>query len=349
MNNYLIQKQKIPSAKAIRSYFSSKPIKHVLFVYDRRLLNNSEFEHWVRQQKLTYELEGGERLKSLSAFTKHITTISELLENFSHRELGIVACGGGSVGDFVGFVASVYKRGIPLIHMPTTWLSAVDSSHGGKTALNLKDFKNQIGTFHSAEAVIVVKSLMMGVESSFDVSEWLKIGISSNAKMFLRLVKSSTNRESLLWSLLEDAVITKINLVRKDPFETKGSREILNLGHTLGHALELYYKESHGWSVAQGLYFSIEWSRHKGILTKAQFDQINAGLNTFFEKQKSSEGHSLKLVPQDELLRLLSQDKKKVSSTHTNFIFVERLGKAISQKISFSSLVKEAIRQKWSY
>src|SRR5690606_36298588 len=102
----------------------------------------------------------GEELKQIKNFPGHIRKISKVLGEANHRGLTIIVVGGGSVGDFGGFVASVYRRGVNLIHIPSTWLAAVDSSHGGKTALNVFSVKNQIGSFYPAKEIYLLEPLL---------------------------------------------------------------------------------------------------------------------------------------------------------------------------------------------
>src|SRR6185295_5151716 len=114
------------------------------------------FRNWLKKFPCRYGVKSGESLKDLEKFPGHCKAILQMTEKIETRPLQLIAVGGGSVGDFAGFVASTLKRGVPLIHVPSTWLAAIDSTHGGKTALNVAGIKNQIGTFKQAEKIIVV-------------------------------------------------------------------------------------------------------------------------------------------------------------------------------------------------
>src|SRR5438445_1275287 len=136
--------------------------EELLLIYDDVLPKKSaEFKKWMKQIPLRYAVQAGEGLKSIDLFPEHISKITALCEKASVRKLTIVVVGGGSVGDFGGFVASILKRGVRLVHLPSTWLAAIDSAHGGKTALNVGGAKNQIGTFYPATEVVLVKSLLL--------------------------------------------------------------------------------------------------------------------------------------------------------------------------------------------
>src|SRR5690606_32869940 len=120
--------------------------RHSLVIYDQILARVSpQFRTWVNQFPFRYAVKSGETLKDLEAFAQHARKLSKIAEPLAPRQMTVVAVGGGSVGDFAGFFASIYKRGVSLIHVPSTWLAAVDSSHGGKTALNSFGAKNQFG------------------------------------------------------------------------------------------------------------------------------------------------------------------------------------------------------------
>ncbi|MCX7978645.1 MAG: hypothetical protein N2578_06535, partial [Bdellovibrionaceae bacterium] len=126
-----------------------------VLIYDRHL--DSICPGFIRKFPLRYAVSGGEGLKDAARFFAHMERLAKITAKADLPRPRIIAMGGGSVGDFSGFVASVWKRGTPLVHIPSTWLAAMDSAHGGKTALNLSGIKNQIGTFYSAESVHLIQ------------------------------------------------------------------------------------------------------------------------------------------------------------------------------------------------
>lgn len=175
----------------------------------------------------------------------------------------VIALGGGTVGDVVGFVSSVYLRGVRYVQVPTTLLAQVDSAHGGKTAIDFMDYKNQVGTFYPPIAIIIdqrfVKSL--SEEQVIDgLGEVIKAGLIKDPKI-LDLLKGETTNSLLkskkLESIIKRSIKVKQYYVNKD-FEDNGMRQMLNFGHTFGHAVELKYGISHGRAVIIGMLLELK-------------------------------------------------------------------------------------------
>lgn len=194
-------------------------------------------------------------------------SIEKLLKDFLHlgldRNALIIAVGGGTVGDSVGFAASIYLRGIKYINVPTTLLAQVDSSHGGKTGINFENAKNQIGSFHPSMATVIDGAVIRsnGPEQIIDgLGEIIKAGLIRDKSILALLDKESvsTLRESKqLQKIIEKSIKVKYFYVSKDE-KDKGIRQILNFGHTIGHAIELKYKISHGRAVLIGMVKELE-------------------------------------------------------------------------------------------
>lgn len=207
-------------------------------------------------------VEAGEGLKTLARVGQ---LAEQLLARRSTRPLTIVAVGGGSIGDAVGFLASTLWRGVALWHVPTTLLAMVDSAHGGKTAVNLGHAKNQLGTFYLADRVCIVdevlaelplkqrqdglaelfKALWLGDADALDM-------VDAASACALAHAPYAQIGEALM-ALLKRAVAVKYAVVAQDPHETRGIRTWLNLGHTAAHALELSLGLTHGHAVAWGM------------------------------------------------------------------------------------------------
>ncbi len=300
--------------------------------------------------RFVYRVQAGESLKSLTTFAEHVEKVLELWNLPLSRQSRIISCGGGSVGDFSGFLASVLKRGLRLTQCPTTWLASIDSAHGGKTALNVKAIKNQVGTFYPAETVLLVKDLlfMQGEERAQEgLSELLKVALVSQSSFFNELqLRPQEILADLIWSNLEKAIRAKNTIVAQDPYETKGQRKILNFGHTLGHAIESYYQASHGESVQQGLYFAVEWSSKCGLLPEAQREAIFSkwtalGLSCWLNRE------NFRPMPTKDLIFFLKQDKKMNAQEQIDFIFLKNFGEAQVIPVTVRDLVFEAQRQGW--
>ena len=183
-----------------------------------------------------YFVRSGEVLKDVADFPAHVLELHVLSEGISPKDLTFISLGGGSVGDFAGFVASIYKRGVSLIHVPTTWLSAIDSAHGGKTALNLAQAKNQIGTFYAAEQVWLVEDLLLQQPEARLQEAWGEIFKTAllDLSVWHSIQRMKKYDSKSLFAVMKILIAAKMKVVKKDPFEEAGHRHLLNLGHTVG-------------------------------------------------------------------------------------------------------------------
>lgn len=316
-------------------------------VYDTKLEKVSgEFRRWVRRFPRRMPVRAGEGLKDLARFPSHMKSFAAVAGDVPARRLEIVAIGGGSVGDFAGFVASVYKRGVNLVHVPSTWLAAVDSGHGGKTALNVGGAKNQIGTFHPAREVALVKSLLFSQPSDRAeeaMGELAKIALIDGGRWVKALLASRLEGSALLWKFLEPAIQAKMKIVAKDPRERSGLRQVLNLGHTFGHVIEGGLGWAHGRAVAQGLFFALELGESMGVTSQREAEAalaLLAALGLHPERPR----HPLKA----SLVRsLLVKDKKRDSRDKVTFVFLRKMGRVERREVSLDRLVGEAVRLGW--
>ncbi len=321
-----------------------------LLIFDRRLLKFASAKNWIRQFPFLYPVSAGEQLKEIRAFPKHMEKIIRETEGIPQRPLQIICLGGGSVGDFAGFAASILKRGVKLVQIPSTWLAAMDSAHGGKNALNSAQAKNQIGTFHFASEVFLIRPLLFLQPAALAqdaLGEALKISLIEGGSLWKKISLIKIWNEKTLWLLLPRLIEAKYKVVQKDPFESRGIRQTLNFGHTLGHVFETQLKLSHGQAVLSGLGFALQFSHHKKILSRNAFSKI----------QKIPRGRSIPLgIQQAKLLKKLklaekqlSQDKKRVSSKQNSvqvrFVFLRNPGKTIIRPISLPDLLTEIKRQ----
>ena len=324
-----------------------------LLIYDKVLLTDSTFKKWAGKFHMTYPVDGGEKLKDLNCFPKHVEKIGEILSVESSKSLCIVSAGGGSVGDFSGFFASVYKRGVRLVHLPTTWLATLDSAHGGKTALNLGGIKNQVGSFFPASIVLVVKEMLRFLPEEQLISgygEMVKMALLAGGKLYKdrRLHEVCTFEN--MWESMPAAISAKYKVVKRDPYEEKGERQVLNLGHTFGHVIEVNYKISHGLAVGLGTRFALNWSRKRGYLTKSRYSKMVTLLELFqVEEMAMGRLNSKKTgrMSRERFEAIVSADKKRIGSTGITFIFLTAAGKPIRKTVTIKQIVAEAIRQGW--
>lgn len=254
-----------------------------------------------------------------------------LLENGADRDAVLIAVGGGITSDMVGFAASIYKRGVRFGIVPTTLLSMVDASIGGKTGVNLDGLKNMLGSFREPEFThIALSALQTLPEREFraGAAELLKTFIISDARLYEKAVTVLSAPEpsvSDIAPLIEEAVRIKTSVVRRDPLE-KGLRRILNLGHTWAHAIEWKSggKIIHGEAVAMGIIAAARMSEALGVARE--------GLASRYECDFKACGLPVESpFPDSELLAAMIQDKKAENGS-VNMVLLKRTGKPVVVK-----------------
>lgn len=222
----------------------------------------------------TYEVKSGEKSKSFVVYNNILKTLIDL--NFSRNDY-IIAFGGGVVGDLSGFVAATFKRGCHFINIPTTTISMIDSSIGGKVAINFENIKNVVGTFYQPEQVLIDPLLLESLDKRHFYSglvEALKAGIIGDKKLY-QLFKDNIFVENIEEVIYRSLVVKK-KFVEIDQFD-HGIRKMLNFGHTIGHAIESYYhlgEVYHGEAVAIGMVYMID-----NINLKADVKNILKNMN----------------------------------------------------------------------
>ena len=227
-------------------------------------------------------LEPGETTKSWAGLQHLVDT---LLDRNIERSEAVIALGGGVIGDLTGFAASIAKRGVDFIQIPTTLLSQVDSSVGGKTGINTSHGKNFVGTFHQPRLVIADADLLASLplrERRAGYAEIVKAALIGDRPLFDRL--EAAGETALDGETLSEAVAAavafKARIVAEDEREA-GARALLNLGHTFGHAFEAEApKDSirHGEAVAAGLALAFGFSVHKGLCPAGDAERVRAHL-----------------------------------------------------------------------
>ena len=273
----------------------------------------------------TCVLPDGEKYKNLDTLSMVFDFLMDVCAN---RKSLLIAFGGGVIGDMAGFAASTFVRGIPFIQVPTTLLSDVDSSVGGKTAVNHPSGKNTIGTFKQPEYVCIELSFLKTLPSrelKAGHMELLKHGLIQDADFFNYTQQHSL--EPLDFDYLEEAIFRsckiKAKVVEKDETE-KGLRANLNFGHTLGHLIEThagYGKYLHGEAVGAGMLFAafVSWRRNE--LTLNEWNLISSALTQYLMP--------LKLLKMDfDTFRNLILHDKKAQKQAVNFILLNKLGKS---------------------
>ena len=248
-------------------------------------------------------------------------------EGGATRHSLLINIGGGMVTDLGGFAASTFKRGINYINIPTTLLSMVDASVGGKTGINFRGLKNEIGVFNNAETVILDTRFLKTLDTENILSgyaEMLKHGLISNEKMWAELMNYDLRIKNLerLQQMVAESVAVKQRIVTEDPTE-QGIRKALNLGHTAGHAFESFALSKqpilHGYAVAYGLVCELYLS---AIKTGFPTDKMHQTVN-FIHEHYGRMNITCDDYPQ--LLELMTHDKKNVAGV-INFTLLGGIG-----------------------
>ena len=341
----------LPNAAMLRRWLKAPKETRFLIIFDRKLKPKGQFSKWLLQFPFRYGVAAGEKLKDLEQFSHHVHRLDRMVKAVPTKNLVVVAVGGGSVGDFAGFFASIYKRGVGLVHLPSTWLAAIDSAHGGKTALNLGGAKNQIGSFYPANCVVLCRQLLSTQSPALHAAafaELYKVALIAGGALYRQTIGLPHLQTDSLWKVLPRAVAAKQRIVKIDPLEKKGFRQVLNLGHTVGHALESFYDIPHGMAVALGIRFAIQWGQHRGTTSKATCKEVVQELDERLELAKFERRlRKKKRIPSMTLKRLLQRDKKLVASNEVTFVFLDRIGKARREKVKVASVLREMRRQGW--
>jgi len=306
----------------------------------RKILDDEKIETQV------VILPPGEKSKS---FAQLEGLIGELLNLKIERQDTLIALGGGVIGDLVGFTASIIFRGIDFIQIPTTLLSQVDSSVGGKTAINMANGKNLVGAFYQPKAVIADVSLLATLPHREIVSgyaEVIKYAVLGNKKFFKWLKHNQQEILKLNTDLLVEAVSTscemKARIVEKDESE-KGSRALLNLGHTFGHAIENKLNNDgpgilHGEAIGFGMCLSAQLSSQMNLCTTSDVNEIinlirGAGISTNISELNYN-------LEANEIVSILAGDKKRKDNKNT-LILLNGIGEALIEDGVDDNTIKE--------
>ena len=307
-----------------------------LYARDVQDLLEKEFDTVI-----LHTFEAGEHNKNLETVNSLYQTLIE--QHFDRQDL-LVALGGGVVGDLTGFAAATYLRGIDFIQVPTSLLSEVDSSIGGKTGVDFMQYKNMVGAFYQPKLVYMNLNVLKTLPKDQLISgfgEILKHGLIRNHDYFLWMNEHEKEIFALDYNTLEEMVyqscLIKRDVVERDPKE-KGERALLNFGHTIGHAVEKLsdFGLSHGVCVGLGMVAASYISCQQGNLTKEQLSFIEETLKHF--------GLLVRVSGQnpDDVLRTTKLDKKMVGN-QIKFILLKTPGDAYIEKNLTDEQILEGI------
>lgn len=284
-----------------------------------------------------------EKSKSIKTAT---SVINDLAGYDKKRKVFIIAFGGGVIGDLSGFVASIYKRGIPYVQIPTTLLAQVDSSIGGKTAIDLTEGKNLVGAFYQPRLVFSDVALLKSLNKRqicAGLSEVIKYALIKNHKLFAYLEDNYNNilknKEGALKFIVERCSRIKAYIVAVDEREEKGIRTILNFGHTVGHAIEAacrYNKYNHGEAVALGMLAAARISLKLKLIDEKLLNRITGLVKAVGLPVK------IKNVAFERIINAHYRDKKFIGSKN-RFVLITGIGRTkIVENIPIG-IIKEAL------
>ncbi len=333
------------SYAVLRNYIEQQGFSQILVLVD----SNTE-QHCLPYFKAQMEFENEPLAISVPVGEefKVMGTCMAVIDELSHRQLDrkavIINLGGGVITDMGGFIASIYKRGIQYVNVPTTLLAMVDASVGGKTGVDLGALKNQIGVINNGGMVIVDPAYLETLperELLSGFAEVIKHGLVSNSTYWEAICKADPTSTKALTNLIYDSVAFKNKIVTTDPKEL-GVRKILNYGHTLGHAIETYCLESeekptllHGEAIIIGLILETYIATQLFDFPKSVLTQLVQRVAPHYAKVAFNE-QEIKAI-----IELMIYDKKNVSGK-INFVLLSNIGQyKLDQQVS-NQLINQA-------
>lgn len=286
------------------------------------------------------EIEAGEEMKNIETAVQ----LWEILTDFrADRKSLLINLGGGVISDLGGFVASTYKRGIDFINIPTSLLAICDASVGGKTGIDLRQYKNLVGTFSEAAHTFIYTDFLKTLPENqlrSGFAEMLKHGLIADESHYNDLIRIQKLQYETVCRYIEKSVFIKKNIVEQD-FEEANIRKILNFGHTIGHAIESCFLEIgkpilHGEAVAAGIICETFLSAEMNFLDDVIAKQIISGIRKYYPKL------DLKQISKKTLFAYMKNDKKN-NTSEIKLVLLKNIGNAtfdvpISQEIIYKSI-----------
>lgn len=290
-------------------------------------------------QVFEFIIPAGEENKTLD----HVKKLYEhLIINRFDRKDCLIALGGGVIGDMTGYAAATYLRGIDFVQVPTTLLSQVDSSIGGKTGVDFDSYKNMVGAFHMPRHVYMNLSVLNSLSAeqfSCGMGEILKHGLIKNREYFAWCMEhaediQARDYETLLYMIKESCKV-KRDVVEKDPTE-KGDRALLNFGHTLGHAVEKMknFEMLHGQCVAVGCVAAMKLSAMRGNISESDLSYVETCFEKFGLPVRTNG------ITSEDILKISKSDKK-MEAGKIKFVLLHEIGNAyVDKTVSDAELMK---------
>ncbi|MDC3112430.1 3-dehydroquinate synthase [Pelagibacteraceae bacterium] len=335
-----IKNKKLKTSILIKKNYISNFIKSiakknekVFCVIDSKIKINLNLSN--QKNIIIISFQCGENIKTYDGYK--ILSEKLILKDIN-RKSAVIAIGGGTLGDLTGFVASTLLRGLDFFLIPTTLLSQVDSSIGGKNGINTTFGKNLLGTFYQPKEVLIDISILNSLpkkEIRSGYAEIIKHALIKDYSFFYWLEKNANKLLNLNQSILEQAIyksiMIKLFYVKKDEREflsNNNSRAMLNFGHTIGHAIENYYdyqKFNHGEAISIGMITEAKISNYLGLLSSKELEKIII----HFKKCKLKIYD--KILSNRKLIKILTKDKKNFQD-NINFSLIDKIGSSIFYK-----------------
>lgn len=277
--------------------------------------------------------------------SKQFASLQLLLEDMYKagldRKAAVIALGGGVIGDITTTVAGLYYRGIDCIQIPTTLLSQVDSSLGGKGAVDNGTHKNTIGIIRQPRTVIIDPTITKSLpkeQITSGMGEIVKYAIAMDKELFEKLEATNELDEETLAFIINRCIKLKMDIVTKDPDDIHGIRATLNFGHTLGQAIELTSDKTHGEAIAIGMHFALNLSVKTGLLSDGTKERALGLIKKYnlpitIGKQNTS-----------EIINQMKKDKKTVDESF-RFVLLEDIGKAKTMQEVSETMVEETVKE----
>lgn len=319
--------------RALRQRAASRS---VFVLRDARI--GDEVRDALAPQWTVHDLAAGEQVKTLATAE---TVLRAMVRAGIGRDGVLVAIGGGTIGDLGGLCAALYLRGIECWQVPTTTMGMIDSAVGGKTAVNLPEGKNLVGAVHPPTLVAVEPRFAHTLpQREFDsgLAEAIKMAIGCDARLFALLEQHAdavlARDATTLAQVVQLAIAAKIAVVEGDLRED-GARRLLNLGHTLGHALEAHgdFAVPHGLCVARGLHFALDLAASRGAIAAADADRCRALLTRY--------GHRATPLPARAALEPFLRRDKKAAGDDVHFVLPAGIGRAVVTRLPLAEVLRQ--------
>ena len=336
-------------ASILKSFIEQLKPSKIFVVIDEntKLFCLPHLEEYLKIPFSSIQIVSGEKFKNLKTCT---LMWDALMKNGCDRKSLVINLGGGVIGDMGGFVASTFMRGVRFIHMPTTLLSQVDASVGGKLGIDFLGYKNMIGMFQNPELVWIETRFLKTLperELRSGYAEVIKHGLIKSQELWRKVVAQKLDLSDDEWTALVDvSVQIKNNVVKEDPKEN-GLRKILNFGHTIGHAAETHFlKEGpdnkygrllHGEAIAIGMLCESYISYKEGYLAGPEWRQIRELITSIYPLEH-------KLMPyKQQIFEILKLDKKNERG-ELNFSLLKSIGDCMYDKKINKLLIEDSLR-----